>query len=927
MKRKWNRREFSKLAAMQLGMASMPSALGSAVKGGKLPGGDSTATAIESSFSPREGKWKIAWPERLSQHDVVYLSPPEDPTLGLPIGNGDMGALVWTTDRELVLAINKCDTWDDEKGGSFHNWGRAEEENYTSLRHCARLVIALDCPVFDPLYQQDFQGRLDLAAAVASLQATTPFGKVSVSSYLSADPAVLVVRCETSGSEAYSPRVKLERWGSRVFGHWYSQVVRDPTRGLEGTETTIEQNRIVIQQQLRTLSFVVAAQVVPDGQGVQPQRLHSRGGAVDLPAKQQSAFTIFVTAVTSENNSNPRAEAHRILDRATAQGEAVIRQKHEHDWREFWSRSMIALPEKYLENYWYLNLYLANSGSRGAYPPHFCNGLWGWNRDFVPWVYYFHWNMQWYAWPLQAANHAELAQPYFRYRRAQLPHAGEFASQELKKPGAFFADVADRHGYNDTGTKDNRTPGAQIALDFWRQYIYTGNEVFLRDAAWPVIREVTRFNAACLHLGPDGRYHISGTSAYEGSPLFDDTITDLAMIRALFPVAIRVGKIMANNPDELQTWQKMLDNLAPFHLAELSSSEYERRGDELVHRSGLAPGKQLASRQVYAVGCDSSGKWIRNRYAPGSGVEAYYGIPDPEIAPVFPAGVIGLANRDSDLFKAAVTQLRLHPKAEVTDPKSLCKSASMTGEDGIGCMGWCPYPIALARLGLAEELVSELINSVSTYQFYPQGFGHYGPYFVFKRDQEFRWNQNLARDASGSLPEKQASLFPFPTWPFRHFDNETMPIVACAINEMLIQSCDDTIRICPSVPSSWNVRFDLAAAGGFRISAEQKDGRVVFVSLESRLGGQCRIVHPWPSEGPPVCLEVTPQGPSQQWKLSEEVVGPDRVFHWDTVAGHRYLLVRSEADLQTWKVTYDTPERRPAPRTLKQAKLGRERLF
>ena len=191
---------------------------------------------------------------------------------------------------------------------------------------------------------------------------------------------------------------------------------------------------------------------------------------------------------------------------------------------------------------------------------------------------------------------------------------------------------------------------------------------FLRDAAWPVIREVTRFNAACLDLGPDGRYHISGTSAYEGSPLFDDTITDLAMIRALFPVAIRVGKIMAHNPDELQTWQKMVENLAPFHLAELNPSEYERRGDELVHRAAWPPASNSRPGRSYAVGRDASGKWIRNRYAPGSGVAAYYGIPDPEIAPVFPAGVIGLANRDSELFKAAVTQLRLHPKAEVTDP-------------------------------------------------------------------------------------------------------------------------------------------------------------------------------------------------------------------------------------------------------------------
>jgi hypothetical protein len=872
-----------------------------------------------------EGQWEIAWPERLSQHDVVYLSPPEDPTLGLPIGNGDLGALVWTTDREIVLAINKCDTWDDNKPAPFHHWGRLEEENHTTLRHGARLVIDWDCPAFDLIYQQDFQGRLELAPAMASLQATTPFAKVSVSSYISADPAVLVVRCETSATEAFAPRVKLERWGSRVFGHWYTQVVRDPARGLEGTETTIEQKRIVIQQKLRTLSFVVAAQIVSDGAWAPPERLHSRAGAVKLPAATQSGFTIFLTMVTSENMPDPLAETHRILDRAVVQGEIAIRKKHESEWREFWSRSMIELPEKYLENYWYLNLYLANSSSRGAYPPHFCNGLWGWDRDFVPWMYYYHWNEQWYAWPLQTANHAELARPYFRYRRAQLPHAANFASQELKKPGAFYADVADRRGYNDQGLIHNHTPGAQIALDFWRQYTYTGDEAFLREAAWPVIREVTRFNTSCLTMGADGHFHTSATSAYEGSPLFDDTITDLAMIRALFPVAIRLGKMLGHESGEIQHWQTLLENLTPFHLVNLDPSEFEVRDNELVHRGGLAPGKHLASRQVYAVGRDSSGKWIRNRYAPGSAGTAYSGFPDPEMAPVFPAGVIGLASRDSLLFKAAVTQLRLHPKTD-PDPTLLCKTGPLARRGGL-CMGWCPYPIALARLGLAEELVSELVNSVSTWQFYPQGFGHYGPYFVFKRDQEFRWNQNQVHDAGSPLTGDQAPEFPFPTWPFRHFDNETMPIVTCAINEMLIQSFDGIIRVCPSVPSAWNVRFDLAAAGGFRVSAEQKDGKVVFVSLESRLGELCRITHPWPSEGLPVCLDVKSGNPHRPVKLVEKEVDAERVLHWETVAGHRYLLVRCEADLKTWDVAKETPERRHAQRTLKQANLGRERLF
>jgi hypothetical protein len=123
------------------------------------------------------------------------------------------------------------------------------------------------------------------------------------------------------------------------------------------------------------------------------------------------------------------------------------------------------------------------------------------------------------------------------------------------------------------------------------------------------------------------------------------------------------------------------------------------------------------------------------------------------------------------------------------------------------------------------------------------------------------------------------------------------------------------------------VRFDLVAAGGFRVNAEEKDGRVVFVSLESRLGGPCRIVHPWPSEGQPLCLELTPEGASRQVNWSEVVVGTERILHGEMVVGRRYLLVRSESDLQTWRTTQETPERRFFPRSLKQAKLGRDRLF
>ena len=153
-----------------------------------------------------------------------------------------------------------------------------------------------------------------------------------------------------------------------------------------------------------------------------------------------------------------------------------------------------------------------------------------------------------------------------------------------------------------------------------------------------------------------------------------------------------------------------------------------------------------------------------------------------------------------------------------------------------------------------------------------------------------------------------------------------MPIVSSAINEMLLQSHEGAIRVCPAVPTDWDVRFDLAAAGGFRVSAERVKGEIVFVAVESRLGGTCRMVCPWPL-GQGACFDVNTGGEPRKAVFSQAKAGPDHVLRWETEAGHRYLLVRSESMLKTWKVVPVTPAARPAPRHLGQATLGRERLY
>ena len=55
----------------------------------------------------------------MSQHDVVYHAPALHGAQGMPIGDGDIGAMVWCPDT-LRFQIQKSDLWADPEIGRAH---------------------------------------------------------------------------------------------------------------------------------------------------------------------------------------------------------------------------------------------------------------------------------------------------------------------------------------------------------------------------------------------------------------------------------------------------------------------------------------------------------------------------------------------------------------------------------------------------------------------------------------------------------------------------------------------------------------------------------------------------------------------------------------------------------------------------------------
>lgn len=785
-----------------------------------------SSKSIKSSFDPQTAEWNISWPGRLSQYDLVYESPPIDPLQGIPLGNGDISALFWCEGSKIIAVVNKSDLWDDATFGPFHNWSPQEEDYSTTKRHAGRIIIDFKFPVFSTLYLTGFKAKLNLADASLSLEASGPFGEVSLEAFVDHESGMLFYELESDLHEDVPVEVAVERYGSRTFSHWYSQINRDASIGLSGTEAFADNDGVVITQKLSSGTFSVAGNVIANNHlTVDYSREHSRCAVIQLSgSRKKSAQLAF--SVTSPGNDDPVSEVKQNLSSAHKKGMEQVRHSHAEAWKSIWNRSFMDYGDDYLTNLWYLTIYYANASQGGKYPGRFNNGLWGWSRDVQNWNFYFHWNQQQLFWPLNTAGFHELVNPYLDLRFNSLPHAKKDAKELFNANGAFISDVVDRRGYNSLSESHNHTPVAEIALDFWRQYQYTCDKNFLKEKALPFIVEAARFFESLFIKEDDGLYHAKEGTGYEGWIKLKDGLTELVYAHVLFSTALEAMKVSGINYPEATRWKEVLTHLAPLPVIKASDACIVTEGSGYKLLKGSFKNETSPADEIFAAGWGiKENKWLTTYYpiddTTNHGLKLLDGIfPSVPSSPVFPSGLIGLTQKGSTLFDIMTTTTLLYGQ-EIT--------------------GWDPVPIVMARLGLTSELALDLDRFPERWQIYCNGWGHWGPEGLVKKDAELFFRTNMVRDVAAMEAEK----FPLPMWPFRHMSMESMSVLATAMNESMFQSYDGILRVAPAFPDNKTGRFTLHAVGGFVVSSEIKYGNVKWICIKSLFGNPCKLELPW----------------------------------------------------------------------------------
>ena len=879
---------------------------------------EAKAPTVQNSISFAGTHLDVNMNDFLAQHDLVFLTPATKGYEGLPIGNGDLGAMAWTPTNKLHFQINKCDIWDDDSDESFGAWDDINKANkYTYLRHCGQLQIESGLPMLDWMYLEDFKAHLSLSRAKASWFAKSPLGKLTCNSFIARNPKVMVVNYSDNLSEPTTRKIKLARWGTRGFEHWYATIKRDNLMGPMGTKSGSSKDEIWIEQSTRSLHFAMVCKIVTKNSI--SKLYHTREAGFELDAEKECSFSLYLSVVTSEEASDPLAAAREIVTNAAKEGQEKIFESHKKYWADFWSKSFIDLSQDYLNNLWYLQLYQLGSSSLGKYPPHFINSLWSWTRDARPWNHYYHWNQQHYVWPLLSSGHPELLEPYARWRLEGLPHAIEDAKKIHNCDGAFYSDVANRRGYQDiidtndlpsqTQSDDthwlktyvvniqyNITPGAQIASDLWQHYRYTLDEQFLRAYTYPILREYVKFHLDYLKKEEDGLYHIPKANPYETALPCKDTTSCIAYIKLLFPAfAVATDKLGLDDTLALQALG-VLNNLAEYVVA-------------TVEEDTETSGKVKPGTKIFAGGI--SGQTGRKLYR--GGLKGKDVVPFQEmlyitqLTPIFPAGLIGLNQKETQEFKIAQSTLDTMPDT-IHD----------TGGEG-----HYPWMVCQARMGYANKIETALIKWVENFQLFPQGM------FCYEcRNTTLHYPQGQHSNADYLNVEstnrvkvlgENNEYVDIPTEPFAHMGLEAGSTLMTTINEMLLQSIGGKIRVFPAVPLGWPARFTLHGEGGFVVTSEKAGDEVKYVSIASKCGKQCCLVNPW-LKGDEIQVIDTLNQKHVASTSDDEIV-------FSTEVGHVYIIERVTKPLSSFKKASIQFQPNQASKKLQNAVLGKPRQF
>jgi hypothetical protein len=773
----------------------------------------------------------------ISAADLIYNKPVPRSEEGMPVGNGRMGTLVWTTPVSLRMQVNRADVY---ANNSYTNSFFERHNDYCG--GCGFVDIDFGKEVFP---ESGFAQRLSVYDGLLTI------GGQSMLAWPEQD--VMAVRVDAP----VQVKLRMLRAENKYFGGQLETMVRDHIVTVQTRSHTaasrleIRGGCAVLTQEFREGDYCCKSAVaigMGTGGGGRPRILNETEARLEAPAG-----TILVASAASfDPGEDVAASALRQLEAAAAKGFAALARATGDWWHDFWSRGYVALhsadgvADNVARHYHYF-LYLMAATSRGKFPPKFNGMLWNTAGDLRTWGAQ-HWyaNTSCYYEAIFASNRMELLDPLFDMYSGMFEASAVAARQQWGSQGIYIAETsyfngleklpdeiaaemqdlyllrkpweqrsqrfqeyaANKHphssrwnwilngewkngryviterGFGPYGAVNHIFGStAKIAYYYWRRFEFTRDEEWLRTRAYPMIKGAAEFyrNYPNVKKGADGKYHIHHVNSNESIYGARDTDEDLSAMHGITAAALRAAQILQVDGELQAKWREFLDNLAPLSTSDTAEA--------------LKP-EGYAGPRVFVRG-------LKPAIKPGGFT------PDGNSLPMF---LFDLCNSgpNREVAKATFNAALRNGIGPQTTVQVLSKMA-----------------IAAAQLGRADAVRYMIPAQIEAR--------------VAERGTAYKGGAVLANRMT--LREGPQAL-----------DAQRLGRASEALHIALVNSApaapgeDAAIELFTAWPKEWDARFKLGARGGFVVTASIRGGQVEAVELESLAGAECRVRNPWTGE-------------------------------------------------------------------------------
>ena len=548
---------------------------------------------------------------RAAELTLWYQQPATKWVEALPIGNGRLGAMVFGGVAQEHLQLNEGTVW------AGRNLDRNNPEALKSLPEIRSLLFAgkpreaeaiadktmIGIPRRLPPYQTlgdltlDFAGQekatnykreLDLDAGVASVSYVIDGARYEREIFSSFPNQVIVVRlsCTQKGKISFTAALNREA---------------DSKTSAEGTDRIVMTGQALIHDKRH--------EGWEDKGGVHFEavlKALNEGGTVEaadgkLTVKNANVVTLLIAAGTDARGAKPCAECAKQLAGAS-KAYPLLFDAHQRDFRKLMRRVDFDLNAPAGENlptdqrlkrvadgatdlalekvYFQFGRYLLISSSRPGGLPATLQGLW--NDSLAPsWdsKYTININTEMNYWPAEVCNLAEMHEPLFDLLEGARA-SGRRTAKEMYGAGGFAA----HHNldmWEHTEPLDGVGSGiwpmgaAWLSLHMWEHYDFGRDKTFLRDRAYPVMKEAAQF--LLDYMVDDGQGHlvtgpsISPENSFKtkdgkNARLAMGPFMDTEITRDLFSRVIEAGELLGVDADLRAKLDGARAKLVPFRV-------------------------------------------------------------------------------------------------------------------------------------------------------------------------------------------------------------------------------------------------------------------------------------------------------------------------------------------------------------------------